>query len=684
MIRLLADGRRLKLEITDPHEPRVTKDVTGFKTVFKKRAPQILEKLLRHANGRRYHTQINNAFALQAMSDYLLAAQCKEPVSESNWQDLVINLYQFVLSRRDSNQRLRSRESVWAWLVPLLCLLRDQEDVIPLGVEVPRIPDRLSSIDLVRYHAELLGQAPPQPVDSDVDKLLVNVSLARTDAEYLEEVRDQLIHRKKVLEGCLIEWLDQVKAHFDYGCRIVKGVHWPSLKKRLDAGAYMHGRGKGAGRGKYHIANGSRDQGLGHLLTILRYEYDSRYNPMCFEKGGRVPTRQGIKVPLTAPSAVSPSVTKTQRLNWMLGNLFRVDVAVCMALLIMRNPSFTPASLLRARLVDKNGKPYLELADGSLTFRIEKARSKAMKKSALDDLSIQVIQMVLNMTARARASLKKRGSPRANLLFPAVGPRGAPTSSLTGITKSLSSEKESVLFLHHFPALTQAGLTKGSINFKKIRATEGVIEWFRTGSIAAMARKLGNTNNVVLTNYLPRALLIAWNTRLIRRFQNLWLVAAAAKETFLLEVTDFHTLEDLHAFLLDMLLHHAANSSPLAAVIHRDFSHLLPQETTAPASSRNASLAIAVSANALAALYLYQEAALIAGVPREVMAQRDVVTGTCPSQFLNLAELMRHQLPNARDPNHRRAHEEALQLLPRWRERIKWHQLIARKAEALG
>jgi hypothetical protein len=221
-------------------------------------------------------------------------------------------------------------------------------------------------------------------------------------------------------------------------------------------------------------------------------------------------------------------------------------------------------------------------------------------------------------------------------------------------------------------------MDRGTISLSKIRATEGVLEWFRTGSIQSMSRKLGNKTQTCIDHYIPPQLLKAWNTRLIRRFQNLWIVVAAANEDWLLAVTDFSSLAELHAFIIDMLVNHDKFSSPLAAELHRRFC-TDKNERVLSNSTDGAWLAISITKNSLAALYLYLDASLDPSAPNFHDFDRcDSLTGVSSRCFIDLAIMLRQLLPNDSDPRRRAAHEEAVLLAERLRDQVDWRGIIFR------
>lgn len=650
-------------------------NVSSF-SILGKDAERLLIPMLRYLDGVRPASQkgflacfnwVGEAFREWGLSQL--------PVTESGWQDLVSSLYEFVLSRPDRAVSLKTRIKIWSRITQFLELIRDSEDIIPIGVEIPHAPSSLEAIDTSSYMDRLLGEIPPKVVQENIDKTLVPVSLARTDAHYLEEIRNQLANRRTLLHKCLLAWWSQVKAHFEFGQQLLKQVDYTSLKTRLDKGQSRIGDPV-FGR---HLANGPDEVGFGNLLAVIHHEFDGFISHNKSKHTDRIPCLVFVNLPRSAPESISEHQGVMRRINWMMGNLSEMDITVCIALLLMHNPKFTPHALMDARVTDKEGKPYLELGDQGYSFRVDKARAKAMKEEVLDDLSLEIIQALLSMTANSRSRLKDRNPSLANRLFFYLGSSGRSgyrAPRLNSIVRFLTGAHSNKFhpFFSCFPELEVAGLGKGTITFKKIRATEGVLEWFRTGSLVAMTRKLGNTKKIVLEHYLPKPLLVAWNTRLVRRFQNLWLAVAAANEDFLLAATDFNSLEDLHAFLVDMLSLHAPNSSPLAEELHRRFGNLSVTAETQDCGE----LHVPISKNTLGALYLYQESALEAGLDSGSLDQQDLLTGLSPRSVINLAELLRHQLPAHRDPEYRQAHETALFQMESKRYKVNWGDLFLR------
>ncbi|MNM85117.1 hypothetical protein D3C76_972760 [compost metagenome] len=178
-----------------------------------------------------------------------------------------------------------------------------------------------------------------------------------------------------------------------------------------------------------------------------------------------------------------------------------------------------------------------------------------------------------------------------------------------------------------------------------------------------------------MDHYIPKAIIRAWNTRMIRRFQNLWIAVATANETYMLDVTDFSNMTELHAFLRDMLELHHPGDSPLAEALHKNFSTLTSSYDYN--SNCDANLHIAISRPALSALYAYQAAAVDAGLNSTDLDVQDSDTGLSPRHFISLAELLQSQLPLDRNPEYVACHEHALKFSENENNRDKFLRLLS-------
>lgn len=593
------------------------------------------------------------------------------PGSHAEWQRLVMDVHRFIMTRRDRKSSLQTRQSAdWQGTRKLISILMD-EGIAPISLYLPPLRETLSSIDISRYTARLIGQEASRIVEEKdgIDKLLMKISLARTDSEYLDEVRDTLASRRRLLLDALTDYWKVLKENIEFGRDLISLVNWPLLEKELRTNLRR--------RVDTHPANPILGrQGLANYLAIIRYEYSScppsdetlRAIQREFEYLPRssclAPVSDWIKN-LDPPRNFIDADSRHARslLWWWQGRISHFDVSMITALLIMLQPSWTPQAVLYSKICDRNGKRYLELSEGGAKFEVMKPRANAMKEEILNPLSQEIIETLIACHSHLRSALKESNSSLVDLLFIPYGKKGFTEPLFAAANSFLSGPKtensKQIWIGLMYPELIENGLGQGTINFSKIRKTEGMLEWFRTKNLKAVSRKLGNSERVVLQHYIPKTLLDAWNTRMIRRFQNLWLSIAAANEDFLLDITDFNCLGDLHAFIRDMLQLHEQTGSPISESLHERFRFIDGAKSRqSPISEGH--LHVAISEVSLSALYAYQVHVLELGLSERLLKRNDPVTGISPHSLLQLADLLQLRLPEDKNPRFKNAHETAL------------------------
>lgn len=613
----------------------------------------------------------------------------KLPKTAEKWQELVIQIYRHILTRTDSKASLQTRcSNDWLHARSYLSLLLEV-GLIPVSVYLPPTRENLGGIDIAPYTAKLIGQTEVEILNprSAADKMICSVSISRTDAGYLEEIRDTLSRRRNLLLDTLTTHWTQIKSNMIFGKDLIASVDWEKLKTLI-----LSDSPKKTGE---HPAYPGDIEGLANYLAVVHYHYgglapsDDDFNKSIECRESRMIPRQESfgSFELIAKNVKAPYApygrggwSNRNALLWWQGKINHFDVAIIAALLIMLQPSWTPTSLLLSKITNRDGKNYLDLSDKGASYEIKKHRANEMKKETLAPLAHEIISTLIEFYEPVRKILREQGDPKAEMLFlPCTHDRiTTPTettivSYISGTAKA--SHKNRVWIGSVYPELISGGLPPGTVSFKKIRCTEGVLEWFRTKNIRAVSRKLGNTEKIVIEHYIPKVLLDAWNTRMIRRFQNLWLSVAAANEDFLLDITDFGTLADLHAFLKDMLVLHGTNDSPLANILNCRFGALTGGETKVAATD-DSHLHIAISKSSLSALYSYQAAVIDVGLTAEDLDKVDVVTGLSPRHFLSLADLLQSQLPLDKNYEYVAYNDAAILFASDIANRTKWARLI--------
>lgn len=668
------------LTITDEHGDGKEVPLVEFAWLDEPSQLAILQPTVDYYNGRRYKTQYSAFSKFRNLFKVLKSLGLSSlPKDEEGWQTFLLNAFRAWMSRK-SSASVKNSVTDWNTIHRFIFkLLQDATDLIPIGVLIPEGSRRIAN----ETHSSLtpfIGQNKPEKTFR-TDQLIITIDLERSDAEYLDELRDRLTHQCSVLEQSCIAWWRQIEEHFRYGQTLISDTDKSALQARVASGKFREYRDGGQiAMGQYHFANGDNECALANLLSLLAEHHQSRFTKDLLGEVEYLPHLCSINITEKAPRTISPLVSTIERLNWMLGNLSPTDCAIATILLTIQCPRFTPTAIAEAKVTDKNGKKYFESGDGGFVFHVDKHRANAIKGEHLSAETAALITLISEMTSHHRENLGTEKSRLANSFFittVAGEPRKfAYVSAISLINGSKHGDLQGVRWLgSYFPELVGAGITKGSLTLRRIRATQGVLEWFKTHSIQAVARKLGNSTQVSIEHYLPKALLATWYTRLIRRFQNLWIAVASANETYQLAVTDFGDLQALHKFLLDMLDLMPSGSSPLADELHRRVFKADQDGNTAHAN--NASLSIPASSEVFLALHMYKEAAMNSGIAPDLLRKIDPETGISPNDLMALSDLVRIRAADDRNSQIRKAHEEALEALPQMSRDTNWVDLFA-------
>lgn len=622
----------------------------------------LLDSLLKKFRGKAPATQnsVTDSF-LRPFFAYFRTTGCTWPTTSTEWQLTVYRYFQFYLtdtgwSKAKTNQRMR----VWQTKVGGLLEFLVEDEIIPIDVIIPKVNKK--SLHSLAQDQKLLGHPRSEVVDvtTQPQKLLVDISFEMTDVDYLDSVEKKLRHLIGVIQETCLEHWDALKHDREAGRRLAEQVRDEDIEQAIAIGRYATPRPIGGP--PTLCASPGHPQGIYWALAIVRKLLANGKDIGCISVGelrrspffpGRLFTcnkNHASYLALEELTAMKreqfrmlPIPARFYRFAGLLSNL---DVAAACCLLTIEHPEFTSDMLQSAKLLDVTGKPYLLLTDSDKysVLSLDKPRAGRRKSVILTPLSQRLVMDIIQCTAPVRAVLRRAGNKTWRYLFLGVrqsdGANGflgivesASSSYLTGICGSISLTKL-------YPALSQNGLNAGSFDFRRLRNTQGVLRWFETGSIVEMSRRLGNSRKVTLEHYLPPALLHAWNTRIIRRFQNTLIILAAHDEPYLLDVTDFSNMADLQHFISQLIMDHPPRTSSLADEVQRRLGSERQREAASLALTPGL-LNIRLSPRSLGLLYSYSDLALRTLDPDE-LDKVDVLSGLAPRQFTDMAALFRH------------------------------------------
>ncbi|SOF00374.1 hypothetical protein SAMN05446635_8430 [Burkholderia sp. OK233] len=358
--------------------------------------------------------------------------------------------------------------------------------------------------------------------------------------------------------------------------------------------------------------------------------------------------REAITKLTAIPNDANNKLTHVQRFYHFLGIFLPSDIAAAWCILIAEHPQFTPESLKNAKLVNNRGKSQLIITDNanSSILSLDKERAKKKRQPPLSPLAEKIIKDVIRWTTPIRNMMRRAEDARWRFLFLGLQ-NGGKLGTLAPNTTYLHSATVTSLS-RMYPVFQENELSSGSFDYRRIRTTMGVLRWFETGSIVEMARTLGNSARISLVHYLPPALLHAWNTRIIRRFQNMLIALAMHDDEILLEVTDFSTISDLQAFVAQLIFEHRNPSDPLAPEIQRRLRKIVDpedQRVAMPDLFVDSVLNVKISPTSLGYLYAFSAYAT-ANLSSHELHRVDTQTGLAPKHFQDLARLFRHACEN--------------------------------------
>lgn len=649
-----------------------------------------------------YATWVNRIkITLYAAIEYL-CIDCL-PTNAQGWRELIKQAYVHTLTSQEK-KALSTRVNEWNKnLRPFLEFLKER-DVIPPHVIIPKMKKIGEVTKNSNFKSTLIGekQAAEVKVDNTINNVLVPVSLSRNDVEYLDEFQFDLKRARDALHDCLMKYWKAIKTHYDFGQSLLADFpkEHPLLLERYKNGDrydYFYDRndlGKG-GKPKpprrRNIANPTSLFGSMLFMYVVGSEFNGIFKVHELPKmklpssmnSGSMKSDDFVCLPKLDFESTE-NIDLSHRFDWCFGYLRNADIGCLIALLMMLNPKFTYISLLQAKVKYTDGKPLLELDDLGVSFSITKARASDMKKEHLDDVSKEILEFLHEIREKHQHLIKNK--KQKNFLFLAysrqtkglVNPNyGKVSQIITGVEDARLTKRgyRTTHLSSHFTSLLDVGLGPGALTHSKIRATEGVLEWFRTGSITSASRVLGNSKKVALEHYIPEPLIAQYNTRLVRRFQNLFIIAATFEEKYCLEAVDFNSWQEIHRFLIT-ILEDEGNKSPLV-------EYLRKLSVVGIGDEVKGNLNVPLSQNTLTALYLYRLAALNSSVRTKDLSKVDDVTQLSPLAFITLANHLINSLPSNKESHivemHKRATKQANVLL----SRTNWGDLFLSKGEVL-
>lgn len=666
-------------------KPAVTRLSLHDMTIPVKELEAVLRSVARVSQGKRFHTQRNIiAHFLKPFIAYFRQTNSVWPVLTNDWQIFWLCFFRFYLTDTEwSNASSYTRMSYWSTLVGRVSEFFIADEIFPSGVIIPVIEfKRLRSLTNSQM---LLGENSPRPIplQNAPQKLLVNVDFQMADADYLDKIEASCRQKITLIQDvCLKHW-SRLMRDGQTGRKIALEISNAEITNVIKSGQYTKViRGGTASP----LASIAQPRGYIWALAVVRYLMANGDNNKCISI--KTLRKNNFFVSKTFSSKSYKELNCFTALDVhqvamyesfyifcrFVGLLSPLDVTVACCLLTIEHPSFTSESLQDAKLLNTSGKSYLLLTDRdqSSILSVDKPRAGRRKSVVLTPLSQKLITDIIIWTAPVRAVLKKAGDKSWRNLFLGIHGGGI-LGGIASETRMMAGSNRCLSLTRLYPELVEQGLAIGTFDFRRIRNTVGILRWFETGSVKEMSRKLGNSSRVIVDHYLPPALLHAWNSRIIRRFQNTLIVLAACSEDYLADVSDFSTIADLQSFIAQLLTNYPAGTSTIANEVHLRLKDVLHGADNQSNLLPSGVLSLRLSVTSLSYLYAFSDFAQ-QSLTAEALTHQDSFLRLSPLQFVELAQMLRHacesselreDLSELLDTSQLRSiHDQALKILP--------------------
>lgn len=636
---------------------------------------QVCISICRLSQGKSVYTQsqyIQNF--VKPLMNFFSYRNVNNPTSSSQWQSIILNFLNFYISDNiGSNAKLSTKIEIWHTRITAILKTLTDDGIIPIGLVIPNIKLK-RELTSTSFKKTLEDSLPVKA--STLDKLLIDINFSIDDELFLNRIEDRLRRKISILKEVCLEHWKAILADNDLAEKYTKDSKYSEINLLFD----QFGKVTKSPPKKYnYICNHPSDEGHIWTIVIIKKLLSVSENINCVSAKALVKLpyfkqqafrhRESVKLlePITSLNAYAFNLLSSSAIFYhFCGVLSGADIASICTLLTIEHPNFNPMSLQDAKLVGVTGRMHLIATDDNKTniFSIDKPRARKRKNAVLTPLSQKIILSVIKITQPIRDLLKRSNDPDWRYLFLGkqyggkLGKIKVPTSDGLTCSKSYS-------LIRMYPILEKVGLTRGVLNLKKVRNTMGVLKWFETGSIKEMSKCLGNSQKVVLEHYIPHSLIEEWNTRIIRRFQNTLIILACKDEDFLLEVTDFSTMDELINFTSQLLVEYKQGSSPIANLIHNFNSESADKELADGTGIININLSL----NGIAYLYAFHEFTLKNIHQKEFVYHSNSMTASAKA-LINLSSFIKHAC-------------ETNAISPALRENIDYESLLIIHKEAL-
>lgn len=238
-------------------------------------------------------------------------------------------------------------------------------------------------------------------------------------------------------------------------------------------------------------------------------------------------------------------------------------------LIVEQHPEITESWFIDFKLYDKNGKLIGLRQSGSSWVAVSTKKRRgsvnAQQVVVLNEVSKALFDDIISLTEQARTYLKEKGDDdyRSLLLTSTTGlskpSRMTRISAINNKSLQHSEIKKELLQPSEEMVTDKAEGIVRNLTLATFRASCGVQVYLKTKSVKEMSDALGHAsyNPSLLSHYLPEPILLYFQSRWVRLFQNALIYEAMSDSDYLIEALDFGEGE-----LVDFLKKHKLNPLP--------------------------------------------------------------------------------------------------------------------------
>lgn len=248
-------------------------------------------------------------------------------------------------------------------------------------------------------------------------------------------------------------------------------------------------------------------------------------------------------------------------------------------ILVDAHPSITSAFLEQLELFNADGRQigFVEADGGAVLVGVKRRRGpeRAQQTIVLTDYTAAVVRQIIALTNPVRTFLRQRGNDEWRyLLLTCQRGFGRPRRVARLATATSMEQRRNSIALQMWqrdPNVAKQWIDDlvRRLSLQTVRASAGVLVYLETHSVHDMARALGHAGYApkLLDLYLPKVIREFFQERWVRLFQNGLILEATRGSEYAVRASDFKSIEEVNAFLIEHALRLPSEASELGSQI---------------------------------------------------------------------------------------------------------------------